>query len=206
MSRTKRLTAFTQSYSQAAVIFPFILVAPAYFAGKIQLGGLMQTAEAFGNVQKALSFFVSVYRTIAEWRAVIARLDGFEMSIAERRAAKTARDSIVLVATGAATTIDLDKLLVQLPNGAPQVAADGFRIRAHRTHAGDGSVRRRQVDAVPRDRRHLAVRQRPIAVPAKAIADDAAATAVFPDRHAAGRDRLSERSRAHSAPTRSGRC
>ena len=34
MSRTKRLTAFTASYSQAAVIFPYILVAPAYFAEK----------------------------------------------------------------------------------------------------------------------------------------------------------------------------
>ena len=55
MSRTKRLTAFTASYSQAAVIFPYILVAPAYFAGKIQLGGMMQTASAFGSVQKALS-------------------------------------------------------------------------------------------------------------------------------------------------------
>ena len=82
MSRTKRLTAFTASYSQAAVIFPYILVAPAYFADKIQLGGLMQTASAFGSVQKALSFFVTIYRTLAEWRAVVARLDGFEMSIA----------------------------------------------------------------------------------------------------------------------------
>ena len=51
MSRTKRLTALTGSYAQAAVIFPFILVAPAYFADKIQLGGMMQTASAFGSVQ-----------------------------------------------------------------------------------------------------------------------------------------------------------
>src|SRR3954451_11586518 len=46
MSRTKRLTAFTSSYAQAAVAFPFILAAPAYFADKIQLGALIQTAEA----------------------------------------------------------------------------------------------------------------------------------------------------------------
>ena len=65
MSRTKRLTAFTQSYSQAAVIFPMILAAPAYFADKIQLGALLQAAEAFGKVQEALSFFVSIYR---RWR------------------------------------------------------------------------------------------------------------------------------------------
>ena len=51
MRRTKRLTAFTASYAQAAVVFPYILVAPAYFADKIQLGGMMQTASAFSSVQ-----------------------------------------------------------------------------------------------------------------------------------------------------------
>src|SRR6202048_4443630 len=49
MSRTKRLTAFTQSFGQPAVIFPVILAAPAYFANKIQLGAVLQTAEAFGS-------------------------------------------------------------------------------------------------------------------------------------------------------------
>ena len=34
MSRTKKVTAFTASYAQASVIFPYILVAPAYFANK----------------------------------------------------------------------------------------------------------------------------------------------------------------------------
>ena len=82
MTRTKRLTSLTASYGQAAVVFPYILVAPAYFANKIQLGGMMQTASAFSNVQQALSFFVSTYRTLAEWRAVIERLDGFETAIA----------------------------------------------------------------------------------------------------------------------------
>jgi putative ATP-binding cassette transporter len=58
MSRTKRLTAFTSSYSQAAVVFPYILVAPAYFSDKIQLGGMMQTASAFSSVQQSLSCLV----------------------------------------------------------------------------------------------------------------------------------------------------
>ena len=65
MSRTKKITAFTSSYNQASVIFPYVLVAPAYFAEKIQLGGMMQTASAFSNVQGALSFFVTIYRS---WR------------------------------------------------------------------------------------------------------------------------------------------
>ena len=131
MQRTKRLTAFTSSYAQAAVIFPYVLVAPAYFADKIQLGGMMQTASAFGSVQTALSFFVSTYRTLAEWRAVVARLDGFEMAIASAETLKSNADSIDLVASTGSDSIDLEKLLVKLPNGTPLVAADGFSIRGH---------------------------------------------------------------------------
>jgi putative ATP-binding cassette transporter len=129
MSRTKRLTAFTASYNQAAVIFPFILVAPAYFAGKIQLGGMMQTASAFGSVQGALSFFVTAYRSLAEWRAVVARLDGFEMSVKSAAGFQTYQETIHVQAAGGRPEIGLDKLLVKLPNGKPLVTADAFAIR-----------------------------------------------------------------------------
>jgi putative ATP-binding cassette transporter len=131
MTRTKRLTAFTSSYSQAAVIFPYILVAPAYFADKIQLGGMMQTASAFSSVQQALSFFVSTYRTLAEWRAVVARLDGFEMAISSAATLATKADSIDVVSSTGSDQIDLKHLLVRLPNGKPLVSADGFGIHGH---------------------------------------------------------------------------
>src|SRR4029079_18687946 len=130
MSRTKRLTAFTASYSQAAVIFPYILVAPAYFAKKIQLGGLTQTASAFGSVQKALSVFVTIYRTLAGWRAIVARLDGFEMSIASATTLKNDIDSVRLVSSDGGKAVDLRQLLVRLPNGTPLVSADGLSLRA----------------------------------------------------------------------------
>lgn len=129
MSRTKRLTAFTQSFGQAAVIFPVILVTPAYFANKIQLGALQQTMEAFGNVQQALSYFVDAYRRLAEWRAVVARLDGFEKAISSAATLATSPDSIgKLSAPG--DEIDLRELLVRLPNGTPLVSANNFNLRA----------------------------------------------------------------------------
>jgi putative ATP-binding cassette transporter len=131
MSRTKRLTAFTQSYSQAAVVFPIILVAPAYFAEKILLGAMLQTAEAFGSVQSALSFFVSTYRTLAEWRAVVARLDGFESAIASAATIARSAGSIDVVASTGSNAIDLQQLLVRLPNGSPLVSADGFSLRGN---------------------------------------------------------------------------
>jgi putative ATP-binding cassette transporter len=130
MSRTKRLTAFTTSYAQAAVVFPFVLTGPAYFADKIQLGALIQTAEAFGKVQDALSFFVSVYRTMAEWRAVVARLDGFETSIANAAKLASASDSIKITSPGSGNEIDLKQLLVRLPNATPLVSATDFNLRA----------------------------------------------------------------------------
>ena len=128
MSRTKRLLAFTQSYSQAAIIIPIVLVAPAFFAGKILLGTLLQAAEAFGNVQKALSFVVQVYREMAEWRAVVARLDGFEMSVQSAAHLKTGSGSISLALPGGSHDIDLTQLLVRLPNGTPLISASDFRI------------------------------------------------------------------------------
>jgi putative ATP-binding cassette transporter len=129
MQRTKKLTAFTATYSQASVIFPYVLVAPAYFAQKVQLGGMMQTASAFSSVQESLSFFITSYRTLAEWQSVVARLSGFEASI-ENAAALTTKENIIHVGSDDKTAIDLEKLLVSLPNGTALVTADGFSIRS----------------------------------------------------------------------------
>jgi putative ATP-binding cassette transporter len=129
MQRTKKLTAFTATYSQASVIFPYVLVAPAYFAEKVQLGGMMQTASAFSSVQESLSFFITSYRTLAEWQSVVARLSGFETSI-ENAAALTTKENIIHVGSDDKAAIDLEKLLVSLPNGSPLVTADGFSIRS----------------------------------------------------------------------------
>ena len=129
MQRTKKLTAFTATYSQASVIFPYVLVAPAYFAEKVQLGGMMQTASAFSSVQDSLSFFITSYRTLAEWQSVVARLSGFEESIRNAAALPT-KENIIHVGSDDKGTIDLEKLRVSLPNGTPLVTADGFSIRS----------------------------------------------------------------------------
>ncbi len=127
MSRQKKLTFFTASYSQAAVVFPFVMVSPAYFAGAVQLGGLMQTANAFGQVQSALSVFVTLYRSLADWRAVIERLDGFDKSVAAAQAL-AATPPRVTVTPGDGAAITFEDLAVQLPNGMPLVNAATLSI------------------------------------------------------------------------------
>ena len=128
MTRQKKLTFFTAGFAQASVVFPFIMVSPAYFSGAIQLGGLMQTANAFGQVQGALSVFVTIYRSLAEWRAVIERLSGFDQSVAAARAVATATPSIA-VAGGESPAISFQQLAVRLPNGAPLVNARDISIK-----------------------------------------------------------------------------
>jgi vitamin B12/bleomycin/antimicrobial peptide transport system ATP-binding/permease protein len=122
MSRTKTLSFFTAGYTQASIVFPFIVVSPAYFAGRIQLGGLTQTASAFNSVQSALSFFINVYQQFAEWQAVIDRLSGFDEAIAGGQAAATATPAIRVETQGRARTLDVDALAVKLPQGAPLIA------------------------------------------------------------------------------------
>lgn len=87
MRRTKVLNALTSGYDQVAVVFPVIVAAPRYFSGQIQLGGLTQTAGAFGRVQDALSWFVSFYSSLASWRATVERLTTFHRAIVIARAA-----------------------------------------------------------------------------------------------------------------------
>ena len=130
MQRTKKLTFLTSGYTQISIVFPFIVISPAYFAGAVQLGGLMQTASAFTSVQTALSFFVNAYRSLAEWRAVVARLDGFNIAAERARAAATAPQAIAVSTREGRDRVEINDLLVRLPQGTPLVAADDIAIAA----------------------------------------------------------------------------
>ena len=128
MSRQKKLTFLTAGYAQVSSVFPFVVVSPAYFAGAIQLGGLMQTASAFSSVQGALSFFVTAYRSLAEWRAVIERLAGFDESIAAAQAAAST-PPVIALKPGEASIVSVRDLAVRLPNGTSLVNASDLSIK-----------------------------------------------------------------------------
>ena len=127
MNKQKQLTFLTAGYSQISSVFPFIVVSPAYFAGAVQLGGLMQTASAFGSVQGALSYFVTAYRYLAEWRAVIERLAGFDRALIAAEASAT-RPPVITLAPQEADAIHMSDLAVRLPNGTPLVTAKDITI------------------------------------------------------------------------------
>ena len=128
MNRQKQLTFFTQSYAQASVIFPYLMVSPAYFSGAMQLGGLMQTASAFNSVQTALSYFITTYQSIAQYQAVVQRLNGFEDAIEAGRAAALTPPVIEVLPRDDSTSIAIDRLHVRLPNDRALVNAEHIML------------------------------------------------------------------------------
>jgi vitamin B12/bleomycin/antimicrobial peptide transport system ATP-binding/permease protein len=126
MRRQKRLTWFTAGYSQAAIIFPVLAAAPRYFSGAVQLGVLMQTAQAFGQVQTALSWFVTAYTQLAQWRATTDRLAGFRLAIADAKT-RAAGTGITWREAGDATLAVRD-LQLALPDGSKLLAIPDVEV------------------------------------------------------------------------------
>ncbi|CAO3404208.1 ABC transporter ATP-binding protein/permease [Azospirillum palustre] len=124
MRTQKRLVWFTSAYGQIAIIFPLLVAAPRYFSGALPLGSLMQTSQAFGQVQGAMSWFIDAYMNLADWHATTSRLTGFHHAVATVRAG--ARDHAGVERTAAADgALTLDGLALTLPDGGtPLVHAD----------------------------------------------------------------------------------
>ena len=108
----KNLVWFTSFFGQAAVVFPFVVAAPRFFSGAIQLGELMQIASAFGQVQGALSWFVDNYSSLAAWRATTDRLTSFEASF---NALALTDKALIAIDSEVIESSDLD---LALPGGA----------------------------------------------------------------------------------------
>lgn len=122
MRAQKRLIWFTTFFGQAAVVFPFIVAAPRFFSGAIQLGELMQIASAFDRVQGSLSWLVDNYDSLAGWRATTERLASFE----ENLNAQEAPTQGLTTQTGEGLRVD--RLSLTLPDGAPLLAASSAQV------------------------------------------------------------------------------
>ena len=134
IKKQKNLIWFTTFFGQAAMVFPFIVAAPRFFSGAIQLGQLIQIATAFGRVQDALSWLVDNYSQLAAWRATTDRLTSFEdnmSALAKQTRAQAAINSIAtdlpLPLAGALAASGLD---LKLPTGATLLADVALRADA----------------------------------------------------------------------------
>jgi vitamin B12/bleomycin/antimicrobial peptide transport system ATP-binding/permease protein len=115
-----RVLTFTTGFNQAAIIFPFLVGAPRYFAGAISLGQLIQISNAFGQVQNALTYFVDAYTQLTDWAAVVKRLTTFERAVAEVHAEAAAGPRIDRRESGDRLTVTDAR--IDLPHGGATLA------------------------------------------------------------------------------------
>ncbi|PPD45159.1 MAG: ABC transporter [Methylocystis sp.] len=128
--KRKELMAFTASYGQLSPIIPYVITAPFYFAGRIQLGVMTQTASAFGRVEGALTFFITYYASLANFKSVLDRLSSFDQAI---DSAQATADRTQIISHARGPEIALRNLTLSLPDGRRIVHVDALSLEPGRS-------------------------------------------------------------------------
>ena len=113
-----RLVGFIAAYAQASTVVPVLMVSPAYLMGAIPLGSLIQAALAFTRVEGAFAFCISSYAKIAEWKAMVDRLAGFEDAMVAVDESRAETKGVIVVAREGGRDLDLSGLAIRLPDGS----------------------------------------------------------------------------------------
>lgn len=79
--RNNVMQGYSLVYSRFSFLFPLLLMAPRFFAGRVSLGQVTQAMSAFEEVKESLAFVVNIYPEWAKWQAVVTRLSGFEQRL-----------------------------------------------------------------------------------------------------------------------------
>src|SRR5438128_3247357 len=127
MRKRKQLNWFVSFYEQFAIVFPYLVAAPRYFAGEVGLGFIFQTSSALGEVRGSLSWFIGVYPQFASWKATVDRLTSFNASL--ERARSDAAQLGGEPAQDAADAIGIEGLELALPQGKPLLASTSIQLR-----------------------------------------------------------------------------
>ena len=122
VARQTKLTGFIGGYAQASTVVPVLINSPAFLAGAIPLGSLMQSAFAFQRVEGSFAFCLSAYSKLAEWKAYMDRLSQFEQAMVDVDAQRAHGARMIAVAVGNDRDLHVDDLDVTLPDGAPVAA------------------------------------------------------------------------------------
>ena len=133
MKYTRRLSVATNFYAQAAIIFPFVVAAPRYFAGAFTFGVLMQIVDAFSTVSGSFSWFIDNYSSLVSWRATVNRLREFTRVVQsthmrESVSPATEHGGINLHYVDADSLVTRD-LQLALPNGTPLAAIPDITVK-----------------------------------------------------------------------------
>ena len=124
VKRETRLTWFTNFFNNLSALFPYLVLAERYFSGHISMGTLAEVSMAFGIVQGALSWFISNFTTLAEWRASAQRLAELEAAL------QRTGDASELTHEAVDSHVAVEGLELRLPTGQVLLRDVAARINA----------------------------------------------------------------------------
>jgi putative ATP-binding cassette transporter len=105
------LISFQNFYMELSNILPYLLAAPLYFNGRIELGQLMQIGFAFNVVNSSLGWFISSYEIQAAYKASLTRIIELESAL-ERNGLVSTQKSILVKEHELVDTIHIKNLNV----------------------------------------------------------------------------------------------
>lgn len=120
---------FVRPYMMSTMRLPLFLAAPAYFAGNVALGGLMQLNVAFQQVTQTMSWFIFSYSDLAEFVSAARRLDEFRSRIQD---ARDEGNKLTIVQDGG-DILETEGLTLTSHHGHVILPAPDFRISAGET-------------------------------------------------------------------------
>lgn len=132
LNRAERnLVGLSSAYGMITMVFPILVASPRYFAGAITLGVLMQIGSAFGEVTRALNWFMDNYPKLADWTCHVDRVVELEDSLdaagcPDRRCALRIEEG---PGADGEETVSLEGVAVATPAGKPLVRRADAVIR-----------------------------------------------------------------------------
>jgi putative ATP-binding cassette transporter len=138
MVRWQRNVAFfTYAYDLLLALVPMAVLAPSYFAGRVEFGEITQASAAFLTLRAALSIIVDQFNSLSSFAAVVERLGGY-LEAGERREAPAAAEEaataagptpIVIVES---PTIAVESLTLQTPDAQKTLVHElSFELAPH---------------------------------------------------------------------------
>ncbi|MBP2633350.1 MAG: bacA 2 [Firmicutes bacterium] len=126
----KKLVWLTTGYAHAAVIFAIFVASPRYFSGKITLGHMFQIIDAFNHVQSGMSFIIDSFTRVAQWRAVVNRLNNFIvcMEVAKKQGEKSVLQGLGNKQVN--RSLSVQQVEVEKPDGQVLIKNLNFTLQA----------------------------------------------------------------------------
>lgn len=114
----RNLDFFTTGYNYLVIILPAMIVAPMYFAGKVEFGEISQASFAFGQVLGAFSIIVQYFDSISAFAAGINRVSTFKDRLFTASGSKTSENGLerTRIQRVAKETIRVQDLTLQTPD------------------------------------------------------------------------------------------